>query len=114
MSKSLPTDCSTLTLPDLDLIASETELVIRKSRRFSPDGFLQTLLKSVVTGLASLNQIADDLKNRVATPMSVQSMHERFSHKSTAFLLRLLSDLTRQRYQRRRKFFSVISLKVFC
>lgn len=111
MSKPLPTDCSKLTLPDLDLIARETGLVIRKSPRFSPDGFLQTLLKSVVTGLASLNQIADDLKNRVTIPMSVQSMHERFSHKSTAFLLRVLSDLTRQRYQPARQVLENSSIK---
>lgn len=111
MSEPLPTDCTKLILPDLDLIARETGLVIRKSPRFSPDGFLQTLLKSVVTGLASLNQIADDLKNRVTIPMSVQSMHERFSHKSTAFLLRVLSDLTRQRYQPARQVLENSSIK---
>jgi hypothetical protein len=99
MFKTPPTDCSKLTLPDLDLIASQTQLVQRQSRRFSPDGFLQTLLKSVVTGLASLNQIVDDLGKRVAAPMSAQSMHERFSTKSTAFLLGILRDLTKQRYQ---------------
>ena len=37
-------------LPDLDLIASQTRLIIRHSRRFSASGFLQSLLSSVVTG----------------------------------------------------------------
>ena len=58
MSKALPTNGSKLILPDLNLIASETKLVIRKSPKFSPDGFLQTLLSSVSTGQASSNQIA--------------------------------------------------------
>jgi len=40
MSKTLPADCSKLILPDLEIIASETKLVIRKSPKFSPGGFL--------------------------------------------------------------------------
>ena len=98
MSNNLPTDCSKLILPNLDLIASETELVIRKSRKFTPDGFLQSLLSSVVTGLASLNQIAGNLKDRVDAAMAPQSMHERFTHKSTAFLLATHNALIEQRY----------------
>ena len=64
MSKTLPINRSELILPDLNLIANETKLVIRKSSKFSPDGFLQTLLSSVVTGQASSNQIAADLQTR--------------------------------------------------
>lgn len=98
MSSNSPTDCSKLILPNLDLIASETELVIRKSRKFTPDGFLQSLLSSVVTGLASFNQIAGDLKDRVDAAMSPQSLHERLTHKSTAFLLATHNALIEQRY----------------
>lgn len=98
MSRTLPTNCSKLILPDLDLIASETKLVIRKSPKFSPDGFIQTLLSSVATGQASSNQIAADLKTRVDASMARQSMHERFTHKSTAFLLTTLGDLMKQRF----------------
>lgn len=86
-------------LPGLDLIASETKLVIRKSPKFSPDGFIQALLSSVATGQASSNQIAADLKMRVEASMSRQSMHERFTHKSTAFLLITLGDLMKQRFE---------------
>ena len=57
MLKAIPADRSKLSLPDLDLIARETRLVIRKSRKFNADAFLQSLLSSVASGLASLNQI---------------------------------------------------------
>jgi len=98
MFRTSPTDCSKLILPDLDSIARETQLVIRQSPKFTPDGFLQTLLSSVTTGLASSNQIADNLKDRVDSGMARQSMHDRFTDKSTAFLLSVLSDLMKQRY----------------
>jgi hypothetical protein len=58
MSKPSLAVRSWLSLPDLDLLATKTRLVVRKSRKFSPGAFLQSLLGSVVTGLASLNQIA--------------------------------------------------------
>ncbi len=85
MSKPLSVDCSKLVLPDLVIIASETELVIRKSPKFSPGGFLQSLLSSVATGQGSLNQIASELKDRTHAAMARQSMHDRFTTKSTAF-----------------------------
>jgi len=99
MPTPLPTDCSKLTLPDLDLIARRTKLIIRKSPKFSPDGFLQSLLSSVSTGLASFNQIAADLNSRVDVAMARQSMHERFTSKSTAFLLTTLNNLIKQRFE---------------
>lgn len=98
MSKAISPACSELSLPDLDLLAAETRLVIRKSPKFTPSGFLQSLLGSVVTGFASLNQIAADLKDRVAQPMARQSLHERFGIHSTAFLMAVLCDLMQQRF----------------
>ena len=98
MSKALPAGRSWPSLPDLDLIASQTRLIIRHSRRFSAAGFLQSLLSSVVTGLASLNQIAGDLKDRDHPGMARQSLHQRFDIRSTAFLMAVLCDLLQQRY----------------
>lgn len=86
-------------MPDLDLLATQTRLVVRKSPKFSPGGFLQSLLSSVATGMASLNQIVGDLKDRVAAPMLRQSLHERFDIRSTAFLMAVLSDLMVQRFK---------------
>ena len=98
MSKALPAGRSWPSLPDLDLIASQSRLIIRNSRKFTAAGFLQSLLSSVATGLASLNQIAGDLKDRDHPGMARQSLHERFDIRSTAFLMAVLGDLMQQRY----------------
>ena len=99
MSSNSPTDCSKLIPPDLNLIASQTKLVIRKSARFTPDAFLQSLLESVVSGLASINQITGSLKERVPRAMARQSLHERFSPQSTAFLMSVHGNLIEQRFE---------------
>ena len=99
MSSNSSTDCSKLILPDLNLIASQTKLVIRKSARFTPDAFLQSLLESVVSGLASINQIAGSLKERVPRAMARQSLHERFSPQSTAFLMSVHGNLIEQCFE---------------
>jgi hypothetical protein len=49
MSTPSPVRRSRLSLPDLDLLATKTLLVIRKFPKFNPSGFLQSLLSSVVT-----------------------------------------------------------------
>lgn len=98
MLKAIPADRSKLSLPDLDLIARETRLVIRKSRKFNADAFLQSLLSSVASGLASLNQIVGELKDRRHVGMARQSLHEHFDVRSTAFLQAVLFDLMEQRY----------------
>ena len=90
---------SFLSLPDLDTIARKTGLVIRKSAKFTPAGFLQSLLGSVVTGLASFNQLAGSLKDFTSAAMSRQSLHDRFSTRSTAFLLTVLHELMARRFQ---------------
>ena len=73
-------------------------MIIRHSRKFTAAGFLQSLLSAVATGLASLNQIAGDLKDRNHLGMARQSLHQRFDIRSTAFLMRVLGDLMQQRY----------------
>lgn len=99
MSKASPADRSKLNLPDLDLIARETGLIARVSKKFTAAAFLQSLLSSVVTGLASLNQLAGDLKDRGLIGMARQSLHHRIDIRSTGFLMAVLFDLMRQRYR---------------
>ncbi len=89
---------SLLTLPDLNSIARETRLLVRQSAKFTPSAFLQTLLSSVVTGLASLNQLADCLKGHTHQAMSRQSFHERLNQNSIAFLLSVLHEIIQQRF----------------
>jgi hypothetical protein len=97
MSKPSLARRSWLSLPYLDLLATKTRLVIRKSQKFSPSGFLQSLLGSVVTGLASLNQLAASLTELLPAAMSRQSLHARFDIRSTAFLMVVLCGLMEQR-----------------
>lgn len=99
MSKTSPADRSKLILPDLDLIATQTKLVVRNSSRFSPAAFLQTLLSAVATGKASFNQIVAELKDRTEKSMARQSMHERIGIESSAFLLSVLCHLLKQRFK---------------
>ena len=99
MSKASLTNRLRPSLPDLDFIANKTSLVVRKSTKFDPGAFLQTLLSSVVTGHASLNQLVGALKDRVAAPMARQSLHERIGKQSTAFLIHILCHLMEQRYE---------------
>jgi len=98
MSKAIPAGPSRPSLPDLDSIACRTKLIIRQSRKFTAGGFLQSLLSCVATGLASLNQIVGDLKDRNHPGMARQSLHQRFGTRSTAFLMGVLCDLMQQRY----------------
>lgn len=66
------------------------------SNDFSPAGFLQSLLRSVASGLASWNQIAGDLKARTHPGMARQSLFQRFDIRSSAFLMAALYDLMQQ------------------
>jgi hypothetical protein len=86
-------------MPDLDLLATQTRLVVRKSPKFSPEAFLHSLLSSVATGMASLNQIVGDLKDQVEAPMLRKSLHEGIDIRSTAFLMGVLGDLMAQRFK---------------
>lgn len=80
-------------LPDLGLLESQTRLVVRKSPKLTPDGFLQSLLSAVGLGQGSFNQLVGLLNDLVDSPMARQSLHERLGPESTAFLLAVLSDL---------------------
>lgn len=68
MSMTSPVGRSRPCMPDLYFLPTQTRLVVRNSPKFSPGAFLQSLLSSVATGMASLNQIVGDLKGRVDAP----------------------------------------------
>jgi len=54
--------------------------------------------RSLLT-LPDLDQIASQLADQLEQSMSRQSMHDRFTEKSTAFLVAVYSDLLEQRYR---------------
>ncbi|MGD9419464.1 MAG: hypothetical protein Q7R22_011015, partial [Verrucomicrobiota bacterium JB025] len=97
--KTSPTDRSKPILPDLDLIATQTGMVVRKSKKFTPDAFLLTLMNSVVTGKGSLNQLVTCLKDRVEKSMARQSLHQRIGTATTSFMMGVLCDLMHQRFR---------------
>lgn len=57
MSRTLPTGCTKLLLPDLENIAIAIKLISRKSSRFSAEGFLTSLCFAVTSGQGSLNEL---------------------------------------------------------
>ena len=67
MFKSTCQHRSFLTLPDLNSIARKTGLLVRQSAKFTPAALLQTLLSSVVTGFASLNQLGTRIAMHIAS-----------------------------------------------
>jgi len=77
----------------LDALAKQSGLVQRVTRKFSPSGFLCSLLKSVVAGTGSLSRLADKLGEMEQAPMSRQGMCKRFSEASTRFLSAVLTRM---------------------
>lgn len=100
MQRTSPADPSPLILPDLDVLARETEFVIRESSKMDASTFLQTLSGAVASGFASHNQMAIGLSRRTGRPISSQAVHRRFSEQSTAFLTGVMHRLFGQRFSR--------------
>jgi len=101
MQRNSPADSSLLTLPDLDVLARETQFVIRESPKMDPSTFLQTLSGAVASGFASHNQIAIGLSQRTGLPISSQAIHGRFSEGCTAFLTGVVHRLFGERFSSR-------------
>jgi len=96
-----PADCSSLTSINLDDIASKTGLVRRRSPKFSPSCFLQSLLSAVISGQASLSQIAAGLGLRVGKSLSKQALQKRFDQPSSAFLTEVIAKLALSHFRSR-------------
>lgn len=73
-------------LPDLDHLAIQSGLIVRQTRKFSAQGFLLTLLKSVSTGHASFSQMAAYLGQSEARSLSRQALHQRMNPTVITFL----------------------------
>lgn len=93
MPKCSPADLSDFTLPDLDSIAKDTGLIVRQSSKFSASGFLQSLLSAVVSGNASLQNLAAGMGLRLEASLSRQAMDQRLGDASTDFLTQVASTL---------------------
>ncbi|MGE0415057.1 MAG: IS4 family transposase [Verrucomicrobiales bacterium] len=82
----------------LDLIARDSGLIQRHSRKFSAAGFLLALLQSVTKGDTSLNHLVMHLGSFVRTSMTRQAIHQRFGPASSAFLLGVLHTVLAKRF----------------
>lgn len=98
MQRNSPADSSLLNLPDIESLARETGFLIRESFRMTPSTFLQTMLSTVCSGKASLNQIAMALSERAGRAISKQGVHQRLSTESTAFLTSVVHGLLAKRF----------------
>ncbi len=98
----------------LNLIARDSGLIQRHSRKFSAAGILLSLLPSVTKGDTSLNHLVMHLASFVRTSMTRQAIHQRFGPASSAFLLGALHTVLAKRFPtvaRDLGFFCIASLR---
>jgi len=89
---------SNLFFAQLHNFAISTCLIVYQSRKFSAEGFLLTLIKSILTGKASFNQMASRLGGFEPLKMSKQAFWKRVNDKAIAFLLEALASSLKQKY----------------
>lgn len=86
MFKAILTAHSPLSYINLDTIAKKTKFVIRKSKKFSPEGILSSLIKSVIKGKGSFRSLASDLCPLEKKSISRQGVFLRINEKCVTFL----------------------------
>ena len=82
----------------LDSLARETELIVRSSAKFSAKGFMLSLFKAVLTGKASFNQIAANLKRTETKSMSRQGVHGRVDQTAVSFMIAATGQALTERW----------------
>ena len=82
----------------LDPLARETELIARKSKKFSAEGFVLGIFKAVITGKASLKQIARNLGQSEDKAMSRQAVHKRMDQSAVAFMMSATGRAIKERW----------------
>ncbi len=86
MFKALLTARSPLSYINLNSIAKKTQFIRRNSRKFSAEGLLTVLIKCVIKGKGSFNQIALDLKPTQHKSISRQGVFLRINENCVDFL----------------------------
>jgi len=81
----------------LHSFACDTGLIVRRTRSFSAEGFLLSMLKAVCSGNASFNRIACSLSQSETRSMSRQAVHSRMKAEAVGFLDAVLDHIVRQR-----------------
>lgn len=100
MSKTSPTDCSKLFFSRLNDLARKTKFIRRNSAKFSAAGYLFSLIRAILTGKASFNQLAIGLKKSEPCSLSKQAVWKRTNKIAVAFMLEALSLTLLEKWQR--------------
>ena len=87
-----PATKSKILFSKIEFLARKTNLIVRKSSKFTAKGFLLSLLKTVATGRSSYNQMASTLGHCDLKPMSRQAFSQRIGDKSECFMKEVLSE----------------------
>lgn len=82
----------------LESLARETKLIVRRSAKFSAQGFLLSLFKSVLTGKASFEQIARSLKGSELKSISRQAVHGRVDQTAVSFMISVTGQALKERW----------------
>jgi len=93
----------------LDILARESQLIVRSSAKFSAKGFVLSLFKAVLSGKASFNQIAASLKRSEMKSMSRQGVHGRVDQSAVSFMIAVTGQALKERWAEQR----MICSKVF-
>ena len=91
MSKPLPKNLSELFFSQLEKFAKKREFIIRNTKKFSAAGYLFCLMKAILTGNASFNELAMELKYSEPLSLTKQAVWKRTNSRAVAFMLDALS-----------------------
>ena len=83
---------------DIEDLAKKTGLIRRTSKKFSAFGFVLALLKAVVTGKASFNQLAMELSHSEASSLSAQAIWKRVNESAIRFMTSFTAKALKQRW----------------
>jgi len=85
------TDDSTSFSARLDLLARTRNFIQRKSPKFSAAGYILALINAILTGQASFNQLASELKHSESASLSKQAFWKRTNARAVAFMMDALA-----------------------
>ena len=86
MFKAILTARSPLSCINLDEIAKQTKFIVRNSSKFSADGILTALMKSIIRGKGSFRDLASSLAPVQKKSISRQGVFLRINEKCVTFL----------------------------
>lgn len=84
----------------LEPLARKSGFIVRKTKGFSASGFVLSLMKSVITGKASFNQLAANLDHSELKSISRQAVWKRMDTSTIPFLMDTVGVALKQRWSK--------------